>query len=511
MRRLLFAAVPLTLAAVATAVGFSCFVPTAYRGLAELGQIAGCGMIIAFFTSITALPALLTVLNPPGEPHPMGFAALAPVDTFVQRYRVPVVVTTLVVVVLAAPLLWFLPFDFNPLHLDNPNVESVKTFLQLRKYPETGANAIEIMAPNLDAADAIASHVSSLPQVSQTETLSRLVPADRDPKIALIHNAAETVEPSLNPAKVMPAPTDQQNIDALRSAAATLSSIAGDAQGTGAEAARRLADLLGQLAAADPAVRQRVEAAVVEPLRLSLDQLREELQPQQITVNTIPADLKRQWVTEDGRARVEVLPKGDPDNTEILRNFVQAVLAVAPYATGPAVLLYEAYGFVIPALNPEEKRTAVPVMLVAPLLFLLGAAFAYVVILPPAVHFLQGYNGEQFNVLLQARSWYSFEIMTMLGVGLVFQLPLGLLALHRLGVMDGRTLTRHWRYAAVIIAVIGAAMPGADPVTTALETLPLVVLFLVSIVLLRLADRRAAATAEAEATQQFDQGLGLPS
>jgi sec-independent protein translocase protein TatC len=78
-------------------------------------------------------------------------------------------------------------------------------------------------------------------------------------------------------------------------------------------------------------------------------------------------------------------------------------------------------------------------------------------------------------------------------------------------VIDGNTLTKHWRYAVVIIAVIAAAMPGADPVTTGLETLPLVLLFLVSIVLLKIADRRAAAAAEAEAAQQFDSGLGIPS
>jgi sec-independent protein translocase protein TatC len=174
------------------------------------------------------------------------------------------------------------------------------------------------------------------------------------------------------------------------------------------------------------------------------------------------------------------------------------------------VLMFEAYGFVIPALNPNERKTAVPVMVIAPLLFLMGVVFAYLVVLPPAVHFLQGYNSQQFQVLVQAKPLFSFEILTMLGIGLAFQLPLGLLALHRLGVIDGNTLTKHWRYAVVIIAVIAAAMPGADPVTTGLETLPLVLLFAVSIVLLKIADRRAAAAAAAEA-QQFDSGLGIPS
>lgn len=171
------------------------------------------------------------------------------------------------------------------------------------------------------------------------------------------------------------------------------------------------------------------------------------------------------------------------------------------------LLLFQAYGFVIPALNRDERRTAVPVMVTAPLMFLIGIAFAYIVVLPPALHFLQGYNSQQFDVLVQAKSLFSFEIMAMLGVGLAFQLPLGLLALHHLGVIDGHTLTKHWRYAVVMIAVIAAALPGPDPVTTGLEALPLVLLFLVSIVLLKIADRRAAARAAAEANQPLDSGL----
>ena len=100
--------------------------------------------------------------------------------------------------------------------------------------------------------------------------------------------------------------------------------------------------------------------------------------------------------------------------------------------------------------------------------------------------------------LVQAKTYYMFEIFTMIGIGLAFQLPLGLLALQQLGVINSRTLTGNWRYATVIIAVVAAAMPGADPVTTGLETAPLVILFLVSIVLLKVADRRAARRAAAE-------------
>ena len=341
------AGVPLALAAAATAVGFASFVPTSYRGLAELGEIAGCGMILAFLTSITLLPALLMVLNPPDEPHPMRFAALAPVDRSLQRYRMAVIVTTILVVTLASPLLLYLPFDFNPLHLRNPKVKSVATFLDLRMDPQTGANAIEIIVPSLVAADAMGKRLASLPQVFQVNTLTRLIPADQDQKLGLIQDAAEAVKTSINPTEVSRPPTDQQNIEALTSTAEGLSAVAGNADGPGAEAGRHLSELLRQLATSKPGLRNSVETAVVAPLRTSLDQLREELDPEQITADTIPADLKRDWVTPDGRARVRVLPKGDPDDTKVLRNFVSAVLAIEPHATGPAVLPFEAGNTVV--------------------------------------------------------------------------------------------------------------------------------------------------------------------
>jgi sec-independent protein translocase protein TatC len=192
---------------------------------------------------------------------------------------------------------------------------------------------------------------------------------------------------------------------------------------------------------------------------------------------------------------------GEPFTTTLTVAAYFALLFALP------VLIYEAYAFVIPALDPREKRLALPLMFVAPVLFLVGVAFAYFIVLPPAVRFLQGYNSENFDILVQAKTFYTFQIWTMLGIGLVFQLPLALLGLQRVGVINGRTLTKNWRYATVIMAVIAAAMPGADPVTTGLEMLPLVLLYLASIVMLRAVDRRAAARAAAEASSQLGDGL----
>jgi hopanoid biosynthesis associated RND transporter like protein HpnN len=343
------AGVPLSLAAVAIAAGFSSFMPTDYIGLSELGEIAGVGMIVAFLCSITLLPALLALFNPPGETFPMGFSWLAPIDRFTARHRIPIVVITLLTVLAATPLLLYLPFDFDPTHLQDRNAESVKTYLELKRAPETGANAIEIEAADLKAADATAGRLAALPHVSQTTTLSRFIPQNQDEKIGLIGAAAQSINRSLDPEKVEPPPTDQQNVDSLKATAGTLAKAAGTEQGPGAEAARRLAGLLTKLTAADPGLRAQAEAAVADPLRYALGQLRLELDPQHVTLDTIPQTIARQWVTPDGRARVQVLPSGDPENTETLRSFVTAVLAIAPDATGPAVLLYEAARTVIHA------------------------------------------------------------------------------------------------------------------------------------------------------------------
>jgi sec-independent protein translocase protein TatC len=185
---------------------------------------------------------------------------------------------------------------------------------------------------------------------------------------------------------------------------------------------------------------------------------------------------------------------GEPFTVTITVSFYFALLLALP------VLLYEAYAFVIPALSTQERRLAVPLMIASPVLFVIGVVFTYLVVLPPAIRFLQGYNSSDFNALIQAKPLYSFEVLTMAAVGLAFQMPIGLLGLQRAGIINGSTLTRNWRYATVIIAVIAAAMPGADPVTTGLETLPLVILFLASIVMLKIADKRDAKRALADLT-----------
>ena len=332
---------PLTLAAAATIVGFFAFLPTNYRGLSELGLIAGCGMLIAFLCSITLVPAMLAVLNPPGEPTAVGFKILAPVDAFLQRHRITVVTGTILVALAGAPLLMHLPFDFNPINLQNPTSGAVATYRKLQNDPEANGNDAEVLLPSLEKADAAAKRLAALPEVSRVLTLSSFIPLDQDRKIAALKAASQRLGSSLNPTELLPAPSDQDNVAAIQRAADELSKAAGNSSTASAEAARHVSALLQKLATAAPAIREKAAAAFVLPLNYDLDSLRESLAPVAVTTNSLPPSLVRNWVLADGRARVQALPKGDPNDTTVLKRFAGAVLQQEPMATGAAISDYE--------------------------------------------------------------------------------------------------------------------------------------------------------------------------
>ncbi|MGD9921316.1 MAG: MMPL family transporter, partial [Pseudorhodoplanes sp.] len=324
---------PLTLAAGATAAGFLAFLPTDYQGVSELGAIAGVGMIVAFLVSITLLPALLAVINPPGEKEPLGYAGLAPVDRFVERNRIPVVIGTLGIAIIGLPLLYFLRFDFNPVNLRSPTVESISTYLELRKDPNTGASSVNVLASSSKAAQDIAQKLETLPEVARVMTIQSFVPTDQAEKLALIKNAAAVLRPSLSAEPATP-PTSAEVRAALTETAEMLDAASISQQGAGATAARRLAGHLRKLAASSDEKGAAAEKVFTVPLEFKLAEMRNLLQAAPVTVETLPEDLKRTWTTADGRSRVEVFPKGDPNDNDTLRAFAQGVLASEPNAIG---------------------------------------------------------------------------------------------------------------------------------------------------------------------------------
>jgi hopanoid biosynthesis associated RND transporter like protein HpnN len=344
-----YCAVPLSLAAFATAAGFLSFLPTDYKGVSELGKIAGAGMMIAFLTSITILPALLDLLNPPGEKEPVGYAFLAPVDRFLEEKRFWIIGITLALTIAGLPLLYFLKFDFNPINLRNPHVESIATFLDLRKDPNTGANAVNVMAPNEAAAKQVEERLSKVPEVARTISLDSFVPEDQPIKLKAIMEGAKILEPALNPDQVDAAPTDAENVTALKQSADSLRKLAGTQAGAGAVAAKRLADALAKTADASEAVRNKVQDTFVVPLKLALAQLRNLMQAAPVSLETLPPDLVSSWKTKDGQVRTEAQPKGDPNDNDTLRRFADAVLKSEPLAVGGPISILKSGDTIVTA------------------------------------------------------------------------------------------------------------------------------------------------------------------
>jgi hopanoid biosynthesis associated RND transporter like protein HpnN len=261
----------------------------------------------------------------------------------------PILIVTLAVVAAGLPLLFWLRFDFNPINLRSPKTEAVATYLALKSDPEAGANDIQVLEPSLTMADQVAAKLRALPQVARVTTLSNFIPSDQQQKLPLIQDAAKTLDPVLNPTASTPPPTDAQNVSMMGSTIDFLNRLAGTGTGPGAEAARRLATALSALAKADPPVRQRAETVFVQPLHTALDDLRDLFKAHEVTLDNLPPDLKHQWVTSDGQARVDVAPAGDSNNNTVLQNFANAVQTVAPNATEGPISILEARRAVVGA------------------------------------------------------------------------------------------------------------------------------------------------------------------
>ena len=182
---------------------------------------------------------------------------------------------------------------------------------------------------------AVVDKLRALPEVATTWTIDSFVPIDQEKKLEAIENAKKSLEPALRAAP-RPSPSDAENVTALQQGVHALEGIAGQ-QGTGANAARRLADTMQRLSQAGQPQRARATDAFIVPLQLDLDDIGQSLMAERVTRETLPADLVRDWVAADGRMRIEVWPKGNANDNATVRRFAQAVLGVEPGATGEAI------------------------------------------------------------------------------------------------------------------------------------------------------------------------------
>ena len=328
---------PLALAAGAVFLGFGAFLPTDYVGIAELGVIAGLGMIIALLLSITLLPALIVTIKPDRPCAEVGFAAAAPVDHWLARHRRTVLWAFALSMLVSIALLPLVRFDFNPLHLRDPNGPAFRSLTDLMHDPLRTPNTIYVLAANPAEANRIAERAQRLPEVAQAISVDSFIPADQPEKLALIEDAGLLLDLTLNPFDIAPAPTDSEQVVALRAVREQLERVAAAASGTPADHARALARSIGAIAAGPPAMRAEAQRVLVDPLTVMLDQARAVLRASAVTRDTLPDEIKRDWLAPDGRARVQIFPKGDSNDNRVLARFTDAVAAIAPKATGVPV------------------------------------------------------------------------------------------------------------------------------------------------------------------------------
>jgi sec-independent protein translocase protein TatC len=177
-----------------------------------------------------------------------------------------------------------------------------------------------------------------------------------------------------------------------------------------------------------------------------------------------------------GRQPITLSPT-EPFTTTLTVAAYAAILIALP------IVLFQLYSFILPAFSPTEKKVALPLLLMVPFLFVAGAAFAYFVVIPAALKFLLNFNADQFNTELRARDYYSFVLLTMISGGAVFQVPVGILGMTRLGIVTPQKLRKNRRYALLGCAVLAAILPGVDPVSMLIEMVPLVLLYELSILL----------------------------
>ena len=324
-------------AALATAAGFLAFVPTDFSGVAELGLIAGAGMLIAFLCTLAFLPAAITLCRPRPEPAEIGFAWAARLDPVVVRRRWIILGIFASLAVLALAVSPRLTFDSDPLHTKNPNTEAMRTLADLINNPLTNPYTIDILAPNARAAGSLAARLQALPAVAGVISIDSFIPADQAQKLAVIADANTILAPTLAPHDdAAPVTPDQIRL----AAKAALAQI--DPALAKLPANHPLALVAGDLRKmqdAPDAMLIAMNGALTRFLPEQLNHLRTALSADPVTLGSIPPDLARDWLLPDGRARLEVTPKPDPAGTHNLQGFVDQVRQVAPDAGGSAVTI----------------------------------------------------------------------------------------------------------------------------------------------------------------------------
>ena len=325
-------AAPLALCAVAAAISFFSFVPTDYRGLSELGLIAGAGMFIAFIATFTVIPAFLTVLPPPALAAPMA----RPTNGLPDRR---IAIAALIVGGASIAALPFAEFDLDPIKLRDPSTESVRTFRDLAATAGASPYTIELLAPSLSGAYALAGKLRGLAEVDKTVTATDLVPNEQAAKLAII----DDLNIFLAPLRINKAVAEYSAADREKSVSVLRQTLARGAARDLADLATAAGKLNASLAKLDDAQKRAAfEEGVFRHFGPQLDRLKRTLDAGPVALKDLPAEILQRYLAPNGRARVQVYPSENLEDPDALRRFVKAVRTVAPDATDSPVEILEA-------------------------------------------------------------------------------------------------------------------------------------------------------------------------
>jgi hopanoid biosynthesis associated RND transporter like protein HpnN len=359
------------LSALCAALAFLAFVPTTYVGLAEFGIISALGMVVAVAVTFTVQPALMAVMPPKPK---IGSSVTFPIGDWIRRFYRGILVVAALVSIAAAFAAVSARLDVNPLNLQNPNTEPVQTYRDLANDPETSPYALNVLAPDVEAARALQAQLAALPGVEGVRWIGDFVPEDQPARLAAIAAVRERMgEAFFQEQAGEPPPTDAALADAfakLRDTAAAIAADPTDAalSGAGARLAAAL-DRFAQTRGTEPAALTELGTALTGEMPGLVANLRQQLSvTQPVSFEDIPPELSRDWVGANGEIRLRVLPAGDISSQADLQSFAERVQAVAPAAAGVPATITGAGDAILEAFVEAIAYTVIAIGLVIALM-----------------------------------------------------------------------------------------------------------------------------------------------
>lgn len=440
----------IALAATATACGFLAFTPTAFIGVAELGEIAGAGMFIALFCTITFLPALLKLFAPREEEARISLPGGLAADNFLSRHRRLVLAVFGVLAVAGVVSAVTLKFDANPLNTKDPNTESMRTLHSLISDPQTNPFYADIMVPSLADARVMTEKLNKLPQVEQVLSGATFVPEQQDQKLAMLAQAQAILAPTM----LAIANPPQQAVTAAEiraSMAQTITAIDGVVAKLPKDSELlAIASTLQKLQGESDAQILAMNKGITQFLPQALQGLAQSLSAKPITQASLPPAIKQDWFLPDGRVRVEALPTEAVQSTKGLAQFARAVQKVAPNAGGPAISTIATAGTIIRSFQQAAALAFIAISVILLLVMrnlreslLVLVTLALSALLTALLAKLAGMSINYANII---------ALPLLLGVGVSFNVYF---------VMNWRAGMRHFLASATARAILFSALTTA--------------------------------------------------